>query len=91
MEGAGGYEDDEDEEDDDEAQGEMGEEELEAAFASDDEEEKVQKEVQGAKKRGIAKQVDKVRNIFKKNLVQAVDFDFTESNCTFQIEVSGRH
>ncbi|KAI5834493.1 beta and beta-prime subunits of DNA dependent RNA-polymerase [Schizophyllum commune Tattone D] len=82
------YEDDEDEEDDDEAQGEMGEEELEAAFASDDEEEKVQKEVKGAKKRGIAKQIDKVRNIFKKNLVQAVDFDFTESNCTFQIEFS---
>ncbi|TRM68131.1 hypothetical protein BD626DRAFT_555014 [Schizophyllum amplum] len=82
------YEDDEDDEEEEEAQGEMGEEELEAAFASDAEEEAQKREIKGTKKKSLQGQVDKVRNVFKRNLVQAVDFNFTESNCAFQIEFS---
>jgi hypothetical protein len=66
---------------------EYGDEDLEAEFASpsaNDEDQLVEKKAQGSFK----SEVKKVAGVFTQNFHQATSFEFTESGCTFQLEVS---
>jgi hypothetical protein len=61
---------------------------LEAEFASpsaNNEDQQAEKKMQGSFK----SEVKKVASVFTQNLHQATSFEFTESGCTFQLEVSG--
>jgi DNA-directed RNA polymerase I subunit RPA1 len=77
------YESDEDDMADPE---EYGDEDLEAEFATPGEDQPAAKPAQGSFK----SEVKKVANVFTQNLHQATSFDFTESGCTFQLEVRYR-
>jgi DNA-directed RNA polymerase I subunit RPA1 len=81
------YESDESDNEDPE---EYGDEDLEAEFTStgaNDEAQPVGKETKGSFK----SEVKKVADIFTHNLHQATSFEFSESGCTFQLEVSSYH
>lgn len=62
---------------------EYGDADLEAEFASPDENQSVEKKTKGS----LKAEVKKVADLFIQNLHQTTSFEFTATGCTFQLEV----
>ncbi|KAJ3822443.1 RNA polymerase I largest subunit [Lentinula raphanica] len=82
--------DDDDSEEEEEEIGAYNDDELEAELADDAEDEGLEHEAKGAKQKSQSFQnrVKFVGNLFQRNFSQAVSFDFTENQCTFQIDLA---
>ncbi|KAJ3763204.1 RNA polymerase I largest subunit [Lentinula raphanica] len=82
--------DDDDSEEEEEEIGAYNDDELEAELADDSEDEGLEHEAKGAKQKSQSFQnrVKFVGNLFQRNFSQAVSFDFTENQCTFQIDLA---
>ncbi|KAJ3840604.1 RNA polymerase I largest subunit [Lentinula raphanica] len=81
---------DDDSEEEEEEIGAYNDDELEAELADDAEDEGLEHEAKGAKQKSQSFQnrVKFVGNLFQRNFSQAVSFDFTENQCTFQIDLA---
>ncbi|KAF9006540.1 RNA polymerase I largest subunit [Cyathus striatus] len=77
------YESDED--DDDGEMGAFNEDEIEAAYASDQNMEE-EKSIKRPQSKSLQAEVGRVADIFTKNLTFATDFNFDESKCIFQLQ-----
>ncbi|KAJ3722519.1 RNA polymerase I largest subunit [Lentinula raphanica] len=81
---------DDDSEEEEEEIGAYNDDELEAELVDDAEDEGLEHEAKGAKQKSQSFQnrVKFVGNLFQRNFSQAVSFDFTENQCTFQIDLA---
>lgn len=77
-----------DDESEDEEIGEYGDEELEAELAEGEDDDSKPKPKPKSSSKSLRNQVQLVGNSFKLNFAQAGSFDFNETRCSFELEVS---